>query len=150
MSTSLTSTQKKEWARQLYLDGTHVYTQQEIAEKVGISRKSLCKWIKEEKWNELRISITMTKEQSIKRLHKQLEDLLFVIETRPMGERHATPDEATTISKITASIEKLETDVGVQDVVQVSIKVIEFVKKYDIEKAKEIAEIFDQFIKSLL
>ena len=92
----------------------------------------------------------MTKEQSIKRLHKQLEDLLFIIETRPMGERHATPDESSTISKLTTAIEKLETEVGVQDVIQVSIKVIEFVKKYDMEKAKEIADIFDQFIKSLL
>lgn len=148
--TNLTSKQKKEWARQLYLDGTQVFTQQEIAEKVGISRKTLSKWVVDEKWNELRISITMTKEQSIKRLHKQLEDLLFIIETRPMGERHATPDESSTISKLTTAIEKLETEVGVQDVIQVSIKVIEFVKKYDMEKAKEIADIFDQFIKSLL
>lgn len=148
--TNLTSKQKKEWARQLYLDGSQVYTQQEIADKVGISRKTISKWVAEEKWSELRISITMTKEQSIKRLHKQLEDLLFIIETRPMGERHATPDESNTISKLTTAIEKLESEVGVQDVIQVSIKVIEFVKKYDIEKAKEIAEIFDQFIKSLL
>ena len=148
--TNLTSKQEKEWARQLYLDGTQVFTQQEIAEKVGISRKTLSKWVVDEKWNELRISITMTKEQSIKRLHKQLEDLLFIIETRPMGERHATPDESSTISKLTTAIEKLETEVGVQDVIQVSIKVIEFVKKYDMEKAKEIADIFDQFIKSLL
>lgn len=149
-SSSLTAKQKKEWARQLYLDGSQMYTQQEIADKVGVSRKTICKWITDEKWNELRISITMTKDQSIKRLHKQLEDLLFLIETRPMGERHATPDESNTISKLTSAIEKLETEVGIEDVVQVSVKVIEFVKKYDVEKAKEIAEIFDQFIKSLL
>ena len=54
--TNLTSKQKKEWARQLYLDGTQVFTQQEIAEKVGISRKTLSKWVVDEKWNELRIS----------------------------------------------------------------------------------------------
>lgn len=150
MSSSLTAKQKKEWARQLYLDGTQVFTQQEIADKVGVSRKTICKWITDEKWNELRISITMTKDQSIKRLHKQLEDILFLIESRPMGERHATPDEANTISKLTTSIEKLETEVGITEAVQVSVKVIEFVKKYDVEKAKDIADIFDQFIKSLL
>lgn len=150
MTTSLTAKQKKEWARTLYLDGTTVYTQQEIADKVGISRKSLSKWIADEKWNELRVSLTMTKEQAVKRLYKQLEDINFLIESREKGERHATPSESDTISKISSAIDKLQTEVGIKEVVNVSTKVIEFVRKYDLEKAKMIADIFDQYIKSLL
>lgn len=142
--------QKKEWARTLFLDGTQMFTQQEIADKVGVSRKTINKWVSEEKWGELRISLTMTKDQSIKRLHRQLDDLLYLIETRPMGERHANPTESETINKLSSAIEKLETEVGVKEVVNVSVRVIEFVRKYDNEKAKEIADIFDQFIKSLL
>ena len=62
---NLTIKQKKEWARMLYLDGTTLYTQAEISEKVGISRITLGRWIKDEKWAELRVSVTMTREQSI-------------------------------------------------------------------------------------
>ena len=148
--TELTTKQKKEWARTLFLDGTQMFTQQEIADKVGVSRKTINKWITDEKWGELRISLTMTKDQSIKRLHQQLDDLLYLISTRPMGERHATPPESETINKLSSAIEKLETEVGVKEVVNVSVRVIEFVRKYDVDKAKEIADIFDQFIKSLL
>lgn len=148
--TELSTKQKKDWARTLFLDGTQIHTQQEIADKVGVSRKTISKWITDEKWNELRISLTMTKDQSIKRLHRQLDDLLYEIELRPMGQRHATPPESDTITKITTAIEKLETEVGVKEVINVSVRVIEFVRKYDQEKAKEIADIFDQFIKSLL
>lgn len=150
MPTTLSSSQKKEYARQLYLDGSQVYTQQEIADKVGISRKTINKWIGEEKWDELRTSRAMTRTSSVNRLYHQVDDILMTIENRPMGERHATPEESQIISKLTDSIRKLEDEKGISETVQVSIKVIEFVKKFNHDKAKEIAEIFDQYIKTLL
>ena len=50
MATDLTIAQKKEYAGVLYLKDN--LTQQEIAEKVGVSRQTLSKWIKAEKWEE--------------------------------------------------------------------------------------------------
>lgn len=147
---NLTIKQKKEWARMLYLDGTILYTQAEISEKVGISRITLGRWIKDEKWAELRVSVTMTREQSIKRLYRQIDEVLGVIERRPCGERYPSSQESDTIKKITASIKDLESEVGISEVINVSVKVCDFVRKYDIEKAKEISNIFDQYIKSLL
>ena len=147
---NLTIKQKKEWARMLYLDGTTLYTQAEISEKVGVSRITLGRWIKDEKWAELRVSVTMTKEQSIKRLYRQIDEVLGMIEKRPQGERFPSSQESDTIKKITASIKDLESEVGISEVINVSVKVCDFVRKYDIDKAKEISNIFDQYIKSLL
>ena len=115
---NLTIKQKKEWARMLYLDGTTLYTQAEISEKVGISRITLGRWIKDEKWAELRVSVTMTREQSIKRLYRQIDEVLGVIERRPCGERYPSSQESDTIKKITASIKpntllKIEPDAEV-------------------------------------
>lgn len=57
----LTSQQKKEWAGMLYLKDN--LTQQEIAEKVGVSRQTIARWAKEDKWEELKVGITMSREQ---------------------------------------------------------------------------------------
>ena len=48
MGTDLSIKQKKEWAKMLYLK-EHL-TQAEVAERVGVSKQTLCKWVKTEKW----------------------------------------------------------------------------------------------------
>lgn len=44
----LTNTQKKEWARTLYLREN--LTQQEIADRVGVSRVTVSNWCRGGKW----------------------------------------------------------------------------------------------------
>ena len=44
----------------------------------------------------------------------------------------------------------METDVGIADVISVVTRMVEFVKSYDLDKAKELTSIADTFIKSLL
>lgn len=70
MATDLTIAQKKEYAGVLYLKDN--LTQQEIAEKVGVSRQTLSKWIKAEKWEERKVGITLTREDQISNLHRQV------------------------------------------------------------------------------
>ena len=46
----LTNAQKKEWAKTLYLREN--LTQQEIAERVGVSRVTVSNWVRSGKWEE--------------------------------------------------------------------------------------------------
>ena len=46
----LTNAQKKEWAKTLYLKEN--LTQQEIADRVGVSRVSVSNWVRAGKWEE--------------------------------------------------------------------------------------------------
>ena len=48
---NLTNQQKKDWAKTLYLREN--LTQQEIADRVGVSRVSVSNWIRTGKWEEL-------------------------------------------------------------------------------------------------
>lgn len=57
MGTDLSIKQKREWAKMLYLR-EHL-TQAEVAERVGVSRQTLCKWVKTEKWEELKTSVSL-------------------------------------------------------------------------------------------
>ncbi len=48
----LTNAQKKEWAKTLYLKEN--LTQQEIADRVGVSRVSVSNWVRAGKWRNRR------------------------------------------------------------------------------------------------
>ena len=144
----LTAQQKKDYARMLYLKDN--LTQQEIAEKVGVSRQSVIRWMKAEKWEEMKVGVTLSREQQISNLHRQVMELNNVILSRPEGERYATAPEADTLGKPAAAIKKMETDVGIADLVSVGIRFIEWIRPIDLDKAKEVTILWDKFIKDQL
>lgn len=137
----LTSQQKKEWAGMLYLKDN--LTQQEIAEKVGVSRQTIARWAKEDKWEELKVGITMSREQQIAEINK-------VVTSRPEGQRFTNAAEADTINKLTSAIKKLETDVGISDIISVGMKFVNWLRPYDLDRSKEYLKLWDAFIKDSL
>lgn len=148
MSRELTNKQKKEWAKTLYLREN--LTQQEIADRVGASRVSVSKWVRDGKWEEQRAGITLTREEQIRSLYRQVAAINKAIEERPEGERFATSAEADIIGKLSKSIKQMETEVGIADVISVMTRFIDFLRPIDIEKAKEATRLTDAFIKSIL
>ena len=69
----LTNPQKKEYAGVLYLRGELDATGKQ--EKVGVSRRTVGKWIADGKWEELKAGITMTREQQIMNLQRQIAEV---------------------------------------------------------------------------
>lgn len=144
----LTNQQKKEWAKTLYLKEN--LTQQEIAERVGVSRVSVSKWACAGKWEEQRTALTLTREEQVRALYRQVAEINRIIAARPEGKRFATSQEADVIGKLSKSIKQMETEVGIADIISVSTKFIEFLRPIDLEKAKEVTRLMDAFIKSVL
>lgn len=144
----LTASQKKEYARMLYLKEN--LTQQEIGDRVGVTRQTLSRWINTEKWEEMKAGLTLSREQQIANLHRQVMELNKVILARPEGERYASAPEADTLGKLAAAIKKMETDVGIADIVSVGIRFIEWIRPVDLDKAKEVTLLWDKFIKDQL
>nr|DAG14049.1 MAG TPA: Transcriptional regulator, contains sigma factor-related N-terminal domain [Caudoviricetes sp.] len=144
----LTNQQKKDYARMLYLKEN--LTQQEIAERVGVSRQTLSRWMGAGKWEEMKTGLTLTREQQIGELHRQVAEINRVIREREPGKRFATPAEADTLGKLAATIKKLETDVGISDLISVGMRFGDWLRPQDPEKAKEMVRLFDLFIKDSL
>lgn len=144
----LTNTQKKEYARMLYLKEN--LTQQEIAEKTGVSRQTLSRWINSEKWEEMKIGMTLTREQQISALHRQVAEINKTIQSREEGKRYATPSEADTLGKLAATIKKLESDVGISDIISVGMRFSDWLRPQDPDMTKTFIRLFDQFIKDNL
>ena len=106
-------------------------TQQEIAEKVGVSRQTVARWSKEEKWEEHKVGVTLTREQQIANLHRQVAEINKVIASREDGQRYANAAEADTINSV-------------------GMKFINWLRPYDLDRSKEYLKLWDAFIKDSL
>lgn len=146
MAKNMTNKQKKEIAQILYTKEN--LTQLEIAERVGSSRQTISKWIKEGNWEMLKVSITITKEEQLKSLYRQLAELNKAISEKDEGLRFPTTAEADTISKLANAIKKLETEVGLSDIIATFSEFLKWMRSFDLDKAKEIAPLLDSFVQS--
>lgn len=144
----MTSEQMRQWALSMYLNENR--TQAEIAEACGVSRQTIIRWSKSDKWEEHKVSLTMTREEQIKNLQRQIAEINYNILNREKGQRFATPAEANTIAQHTASIKKLETELGIHEIVSTAQRFIAWLRPVDLELTKTFTKLFDKFIKSLM
>lgn len=142
----LTNKQKKEWAGMLYLKEN--LTQQEIADKVGVSRITVNKWIKAEMWEQRKVGLTLTREEQIRLLYQQVAEITRNIKKRDEGKRFATSKEADVLIKLSSAIKKMETESGIADIIDVGMRFIEFLRPVNLELAKDVTRMFDLFVKS--
>ncbi len=139
---ALKKLQEKEFAKSLFISGG--ITQKEIASRVSVTEKTLANWIKAGKWESLKKSLLTTKQNQLSFLYDQLDFLNSDISQRPY--KVAVGKEADTIIKLTAAINRLETETSIGDTVEVARNFIEFVRPQDLELAKTITNLFDVFI----
>lgn len=144
----LTNRQKKEWAKTLYLKEN--LTQKEIAVRVSVSQQTITRWVNTEKWEDLKTSITLTRQEQIGNLYRQVAEINRSISEREQGERFADSKEADILGKLASAINKMETEVGIKDIVEVGSKFIDWIRLVDLDKAKDITALYDAFIKDQL
>jgi len=140
-----TNIDKKGIAKSLYLDGN--YTQEEIADKVGTTRQTVARWIKDGSWDSIKASIAITPAQIIVQWNRQIIEVNNAIAEREEGKRFATSAEADALAKLAGAINKLQNDIGVSDCVSVAMRFLSWLRPLDIEAAKQFNNLFDAFIK---
>lgn len=143
--TKTNSINKQEIAKSLFLDGN--YTQEEIADKIGTTRQTVARWIKKGNWEEIKASVTITPTQIIAQWNRQIVEINNNINSREKGKRFATTQEADALAKLAGAIKKIETDLGISDIVGVSMRFLSWLRSFDIDEAKHFNTLFDAFIK---
>lgn len=139
----LTSAQKKDLAKALFLNTNS--TQQEIADQVGVDRRTIARWVKE--WQDLKINYMQTRESRIRSTLMQLEQLDYTIESRDEGARYPSAKEADIRRKLTADLEALEQDASVREVINVSRGILDYVRQVNLDHAKLLSDYLDSYIK---
>jgi uncharacterized protein YjcR len=137
---------KKKNAKALFITGQ--YQQKEIAEMVNVTVQTVSRWVNSEKWDVELASLTITKEKQLARYYAQINEINENIAGREKGQRYANSKEADTLNKLSSAAQKLETETGVHEIVDVSIGLLEWVRTFDIEKSKELNDLFDAYIKT--
>uniref|UniRef100_UPI0026F38F88 YfeC-like transcriptional regulator n=3 Tax=Paramuribaculum intestinale TaxID=2094151 RepID=UPI0026F38F88 len=135
----LTNTQKKEWAKSLYLRES--MTQQELANRVGVSRVTISNWIRDGKWEEYKAGLTLTRKEQVNNLYRQVAEINRQIAERPEGERFANSKEADILGKLSSSIARMEQEMGIADKISVLTDFVEWLRALDVNKAKEIVSL---------
>lgn len=144
----MTLQQKKDYAKRLYLS-EHGITQKEVAERSGVSTKTINKWVNTEKWDSLRVSLLTSKEEQLSSLYRQLEALKNDIEGRE--KKWPTTPEGDLISKLTSSIRNLETETSIAEKMDTGKDFLRFVRRVaEFEQSTQIANLFDAYIKSCM
>lgn len=144
----LTNAQKKEWAKTLYLREN--LTQQEIAERVGVSRVTVSNWVRSGKWEEQKAGITLTRQEQVANLYRQVAEINRAISARADGERFPNSKEADILGKLSAAIRNMEQETGIADIISVLTGFVEWLRPLDLDKAKELTRLADAYIKDKL
>lgn len=145
MANTLKNSQKKSIAKELYLHGD--YTFEEIASKVGTVRQTIARWAKDDGWADVKASMTVGKENTLKNLYAHVHSINEAILKRDEGERTPTPKEADILSKLAAAIDKLESESGIRELVSSGMAFLNWLRGIDPQKAIEYTELWDAFIK---
>lgn len=141
----MTNAKKKELAQKLYMQN-FFSTQKELAEYLEISEQTLVAWIKKGKWEDMRESYLISFTEEMAFMKKQLRVMREQLEAE--GRTTFNNKEMDVITKLTAAIRNLKSEIGIEDVIDVSIKVVEWLRTQDVRRAQDASEIFHAYIKA--
>ena len=102
---TLEQAQRQELARMYFMQGMK---QKEIADKEGVSRNTICAWIRDGKWDTVRAAKTITRSELVKKMLNDLDEKLATGQW--------TADE---IIKVASAIEKLDKQTNIVTITEV-------------------------------
>ena len=118
-----------------------------VAKKVGISEKTMSKWVNDFNWKKLRERLLIGKEQILSDMYEEMEELQTTIRAKKEGERFSDTKQADIKVKLTASIRNLETELAIADLVESGIRFIKHLQvKGTMDQVLEFSELWNGFI----
>ena len=96
-------TQKKELAKLYFMQGT---PQNEIAEKVGISKQTINKWVQDSGWSQQRAAQNITRSELVNKLLLTMDSLITQVQQSDDPKLLASLGDK--LSKLSSTIEKLD------------------------------------------
>lgn len=134
---------KKSLARSLYLSGSDI---SQIAEQIEVSRASLSKWSQEGGWKEARAAKNITRPELVNKLLLAIDNLIDTV--NKTGDPEAIGSLADKLSKLSATIEKLDKKANVVDAIEVFMAFNRWIQdqaSYDPEITPELIKAINKY-----
>ena len=134
---------KKQLGRALYLSGMD---QQEISERLGVSRVTISNWCTKEGWKEARAAKNITRPELVNKLLLTIDQLITSVN------QSNNPDLiaglADKLSKLSAVVEKLDKKANVVDAIEVFMafnKWLQYNAEFDPEITPELIKAINKY-----
>lgn len=134
---------KKALARSLYLSGME---QAEIAEQIGVSRVSVSKWCTAEGWKEARAAKSISRPELVNKLLLTIDGLIENV--NKSDDPTLIGSLADKLSKLSATIEKLDKKANVIDAIEVFMafnKWLQYNSTFDPEITPELIKAINKY-----
>lgn len=134
---------KKELARTLYLSGMG---QNEIAEKIDVSRNTISKWCNTEGWKEARAAKSITRPELVNKILLSINTL--ITQVNESDDPSLIAGLGDKLAKFAAVIEKLDKKANVVDVIEVFMafsKWMEYRSTIDPEVTPELLKALNKY-----
>ena len=134
---------RKSLARHLYLSGME---QQEIADKVEVSRVTISKWSTAEGWKEARAAKNITRPELVNKLLLTIDALITQVNSS--NDPQLIAGLSDKLAKLSAVIEKLDKKANVVDAIEVFMafsKWLEFRSQTDPDVTPELMRVINKY-----
>ncbi len=134
---------QQQQARNLFITTTQ--TQQQIADTVGVDKKTLYRWIKQECWDQVKQATLAMPSLIVHNLFSQVAELQQHIASREDGMRFPTMHEAEVIRKLINTAQKLGMANSVSTNIEVMMSFSDYTLKQDLNFTKQLVKYADQY-----
>lgn len=132
----------REVAEILYTQG---YTGKEIALKIGVSEKTISRWVAAGHWKDKKENLLFSRNNRLNELYLELKEFNRKIKEK-QGYKVADSKEADARRKLIMDIKALQTEYSLGELVQIGTEFTDFVKEIDLELSGQVLNLFNQFI----
>ena len=115
-----------------------------------MSRVTVGGGVRAGKWEEQKAGLTLTRQEQVANLYRQVAEIIRAISSRAEGERFPNSKEADILGKLSAAIRNMEQETGIAEIISVLTSFIEWMRPLDLDKAKELTRLADAYIKDKL
>lgn len=135
--------QKKELALMYFMQGL---SQKDIAEKVGISKVTLCHWVSDNGWIEQRAAKNITRPELVNKLLRTIDKLIE--DVTQSNDPKLLAGLGDKLSKLSSTIEKLDKKASVVDTIEVFMafgKWMQYRASFDEELTPELQKAINKY-----
>lgn len=134
---------KKQLGRSLYMSGME---QQEISERLGVSRVTISNWCTKEGWKEARAAKNITRPELVNKLLLTIDQLIENV--NKSNDPTLIGSLADKLSKLSAVVEKLDKKANVVDAIEVFMafnKWLQYNAEFDPEITPELIKAINKY-----